>query len=343
MHRAGRRRFALLAALLATACAMAGNPASVTARATPCEFDNVERIVAVGDVHGAYDRFLEILRAAAVIDARNRWSGGRTHLVQTGDVLDRGPDSRKALEFLRRLARDAERAGGRVHALLGNHEAMRLLGDFRYVVPGEYAAFANADSVATRRALLERQPAAQRAQIEQETPLGMIEMIHAFGPGQDLGAYLRTLNAVVRINGVVFLHGGISPAVASTPCSVINDAIRRELGPDFEKTRQTPGETLTARADGPLWYRGLANEPDTFAPEVRKILEAQHARAIVVGHSANPGAIRSRFDGTVFLIETGMQPAHLPNGRASALEIRGALFTAIYKDSRHIIAGGGVQ
>jgi hypothetical protein len=342
MHRTGRSRFALLAVLLATACALAGSPASVAPRAAPCEFDNVERIVAVGDVHGAYDQFLEILRAATVIDARNRWIGGRTHLVQTGDVLDRGADSRKALEFLRRLARDAERAGGRVHALLGNHEAMRLLGDFRYVVPGEYAAFTDADSVARRRALLERQPPDQRRQIEQETPLGMIEMIQAFGPGQDLGAYLRTLNAVVRINGVVFLHGGISPAVASKPCAVINDAIRRELGPDFEQTRETPGETLTAGADGPLWYRGLALEPETFAPEVRTILDAQRARAIVVGHSTSPGAIRSRFDGTVFLIDTGMQAAYYAGGRASALEIRGDVFTAIYTDSRQIIAGGGV-
>jgi len=337
-----RRLLALLALVLVPAFAGLRASQAPAALAAACEFDNIERIVAVGDVHGAYDRLLAILRAAAVIDSRNRWIGGRTHLVQTGDVLDRGPDSRQALEFLRRLARDAERQGGRVHALIGNHEVMRLLGDFRYVVPGEYAAFTDANSEATRRAVIGRSPADQRARLEAETPLGMIEMIRAVGPGQDLGKYLRTLNAVVRINGIVFLHGGISPAVAPMTCTEINDTVRRELGPDFEKTRANPGESLAAREDGPLWYRGLASEPETFAPEVKKILAAQHARAIVVGHSAAPGPIRNRFDKTVFLIDTGMQPAYFPNGRPSALEIRGNVLTAIYTDGRQVIADGNV-
>jgi hypothetical protein len=352
MHRIAGRTTLLavwLAVLMAclgavrTAESVPDNGAGAGAQVTPCEFEKVERIVAVGDVHGAHERFLAILRAAEVIDGRNRWIGGRTHLVQTGDVLDRGPDSKQVVEFLRRLAREAERAGGRVHALIGNHEAMRLLGDFRYVVPGEYEAFTNSDSAATRRAVIEASPAADRARLEKETPLGMIEMIRAFGPKQDLGAYIRTLNAVVRINGIVFLHGGISPAVAAMTCTEINDTVRRELGPEIQKTGQSPRESLSAREDGPLWYRGLANEPDTFAPEVRKILEAQKARAIVMGHSADPGPIRNRFDQTVFLIDTGMQPAYLPKGRASALEIRGNVFTAIYQDGRQIIAGGGIQ
>ena len=90
-------------------------------------------MVAVGDIHGAFDNFVAILRAAQVIDNRNRWIGGRTVLVQTGDILDRGPDSRKAIDLLRRLERDAQRAGGRVVSLLGNHELMRLISDWRYV------------------------------------------------------------------------------------------------------------------------------------------------------------------------------------------------------------------
>jgi len=348
MSPTSRRLLALLALVLIPAFAGLRASQIPAVRAAACTFDDVERIVAVGDVHGAFERLLQVLRAAAVIDARNRWIGGRTHLVQTGDVLDRGPDSRRALEFLRRLAGEAERQGGRVHALLGNHEVMRLLGDFRYVVPGEYAGFTDANSEATRRAVIDKSPAEERARLEAETPLGMIEMIRAFGPNQDLGKYLRTLDTVVRINGIVFVHGGISPAVAPMTCTEINDAVRRELGPDFEKIRANPGESLAARADGPLWYRGLANEPDSFAPEVKKILAAQHARTIVAGHSAAPGPIRNRFDNTVFLIDTGMQPAYLPDGRASALEIRGPVFTAIYNDSRQVIAGanglsGGVR
>ena len=43
-----------------------------------CEWDGVERIVAIGDVHGAYDRFVEILRVAGLIDGDEHWSGGTT-------------------------------------------------------------------------------------------------------------------------------------------------------------------------------------------------------------------------------------------------------------------------
>jgi len=46
------------------------------------------------------------------------------------------------------------------------------------------------------------------------------------------------------------------------------------------------------------------------------------------------GRIRVRFGGKVVQIDTGMQPAYMPNGRAAALEIRGGKFTAIYLDRR---------
>ena len=65
----------------------------------------MSRIVAVGDVHGAYDRYIEILKVAGVIDQNDRWAGGATHFVQLGDIVDRGNDSRKVLDFLRRLER----------------------------------------------------------------------------------------------------------------------------------------------------------------------------------------------------------------------------------------------
>ena len=55
----------------------------------------VERVVAIGDVHGDYEQFVAVLRSAGLIDSQESRSGGKTHLVQTGDVLDRGPDSRK--------------------------------------------------------------------------------------------------------------------------------------------------------------------------------------------------------------------------------------------------------
>ena len=328
--------------MAALASALPGGAAPRAAAADlPCEFDNIERIVAVGDVHGAYDRLIEILKAADLLDARGRWAGGKTHLVQLGDVVDRGPDSRKVIDFYRRLEKDANSAGGRVHYLMGNHEAMRLLRDLRYVTPGEYDAFATGDSKNLRQQLAETVPEGQRAKLIADTPLGMIELIQAFSPKGAYGSYLVGLNSVVRINGILFMHGGLSPTVAAMSCVTINSTVRRELSADLDKTRADPQVSLVAREDGPLWYRGLAQEPDTFAPEFDKILEAAHAKAIVVAHTVQTtGRVGVRFDNRVFLMDTGMQPEYVKGGRASALEIKGRTFTAIYVDGRQVLAGG---
>src|SRR5258706_15054266 len=128
---------------LAGAIAVAVSTAATT---PPCEIEGVERIVAVGDVHGAYERFVEVLQTAGILDGHLHWGGGRAHLVQLGDVVDRGPDSRKTLDLIERLQGEARRSGGAVHALLGNHEVMRMLGDLRYVTPGEYDKFTTARS-----------------------------------------------------------------------------------------------------------------------------------------------------------------------------------------------------
>jgi len=97
--------------------------------------------------------------------------------------------------------------------------------------------------------------------------------------------------------------------------------------------------SLAARADGPLWYRGLAQEDETaFAPQLEQILSKLEARAIVIGHTiASGGRIASRFGGKLFQIDTGMLTSYYPEGRASALEIQDGRFTAIYMDRRDVL------
>jgi calcineurin-like phosphoesterase family protein len=306
--------------------------------ASPCEWDNIDRIVAVGDVHGAYDRYVEILKTAGIVDAGGHWAGGATHFVQLGDVVDRGDDSRKALDLVRRLEREAQAAGGRAHILLGNHEAARMLGDLRLTTAGEYAAFAASDSAKLREQYLKTlnlASASAREQALQQMPLGFVEMRQAFGRDGEYGRWLRQLPVTIKIDGFMFAHGGISPAVAPMGCAAINEQIRRELTSDLDKTRAAPLASLLARVDGPLWYRGLAQEPESFAPQVDAVLSALQARAIVVGHTVSTtGRIATRFDGRVIQIDTGMQPAYVQGGRASALEIHRDEATAIYVDRR---------
>ena len=58
------------------------------------------RIIAIGDVHGAFDAFVDILQKSQVIDDKQKWVAENTILVQTGDIVDRGPDSRKVMDLL---------------------------------------------------------------------------------------------------------------------------------------------------------------------------------------------------------------------------------------------------
>ena len=105
------------------------------------QWEGVERIVAIGDLHGDYGNYIATLKAAGLIDKKGKWSGGNTHLVQTGDIPDRGPDTGKIIKHITKLGKQAQKKGGRVHNLIGNHEAMNVYGDLRYVHDGEFEVF----------------------------------------------------------------------------------------------------------------------------------------------------------------------------------------------------------
>ncbi|MBM3811968.1 MAG: metallophosphatase [Acidimicrobiia bacterium] len=291
--------------------------------ASPDVWSGVDRIVAIGDVHGDYTRFVKILKATGLVDERLRWSGGKTHLVQTGDVTDRGPDSRKAMDLLMKLEREAQRAGGRVHALIGNHEAMNVYGDLRYVSEEEYAAFRTKESERLRNRYYEhhveeaksagKEPE-PRAAWEQKNPLGFIEHRLAFNSSGDYGRWIRNLNAIVQINDTVFLHGGISPKFAGETIRSLNDRIRAELK-DFSKLEKG----VTTDQEGPLWYRGWADgQENEMAESLVKVLGALSVRRMVIGHTITPTrAVMSRFGGRVIMIDVGLSAVY--NGRIGYL------------------------
>ena len=64
---------------------------------------SVHRIIAVGDLHGDFAAWRDIARAAGLVDTDGNWAGKDTVLVQTGDAVDRGPDSLKIIDDLMRL------------------------------------------------------------------------------------------------------------------------------------------------------------------------------------------------------------------------------------------------
>lgn len=297
-------------------------------------WDGVERIIAIGDLHGDYDHYLAALQAAGLVNAKGKWSGGTTHLVQTGDVPDRGPDTVKIIEHLGKLAKEARKKGGRVHNLTGNHEAMNVYGDLRYVSAGEYEEFVNRNSTNLRdryfslvmQNLQQSDPAGfaalpenYRQEWDQTHPLGWVEHQQAWNtawnPDAKFAAWVLQQKVAIQINDLVFLHGGISGFYCRNSLQSLTAMVASGLRA-FDQAK--PG--ILQDEFGPLWYRGLSGVEPVAAPEtVQAVLEQHNAGHIVVGHTPTSGVIWPRYDGKVIQIDTGISAAY--GGYVAYLEI----------------------
>jgi len=77
----------------------------------------------LGDIHGEFDRCVDILRHVGLIDENDNWRKGvRDTLIQVGDVIDRGESIIESYKLIRDIQEQAEVEGGSVIRLLGNHE-----------------------------------------------------------------------------------------------------------------------------------------------------------------------------------------------------------------------------
>ncbi|MCZ6585426.1 MAG: metallophosphoesterase [Gammaproteobacteria bacterium] len=287
-----RGNLLLLGAFVATV--LCGNDAWSAAE---WRFSGADRVVAVADIHGAYDAFVRILRRSGVIDGEVRWAGGTTHLVIVGDVLDRGPDSRQAMDLIMRLQLEAPAAGGRVHLALGNHELMVLTGDLRYVSVREYAAFANEEPMLVREAAYARlrsesaepvDEAAVRADFDERFPLGFFAQRAAFAADGIYGAWLLEQPLLVVIDETAFVHGGLSDMAAELG----GEGLNTELGQQVRDYVDALGELIDNGVlhltdgfyDHPARIMEFADQVKLGAAQWPDGLEATAERLVTLNH-----------------------------------------------------------
>ncbi len=257
------------------------------------------RLVAIADVHGDLSALQKLLRAAKLTDESDIWIGGDATLVQTGDLLDRGPDERAVVDLMLRLAKEAEAAGGQIVQLNGNHEIMNVFGDLRYIVPKGFTDFNDIPGEVANA------PAEVRGRVA------------AWRPG---GPYARALAPgalIAAVNDSLFAHGGVSMVEVTYGIDTLNHEVREwMLG-----NRTTPPDALTS-PNGPIWSRKVSEPSPSPAAcaELSQVLDTLGLKRLVVGHTVQKG-VNSACDGKVWRIDAGMSAHYGSN--AQAIEIVG--------------------
>ena len=318
----------------------------------------VERIVAVGDLHGDYDNFIKILKQPEIkiIDDDGNWIGGKTHLVQIGDVMDRGDEAKDIFDFLKRLAKEAEAAGGKVHILIGNHEELNIINrafefenyvtvkQFVDFIPEEYRQKrerkirrkigdsnlenTNSDSNLHPEIALFWENRLRTARLNRNSE----EQTQYYkGFIDQYGEWILGFNVVIKINNIIFVHGGISRRNSTRTLKYINNRTRLELRESMYQNLGKRSSQITIRRtefrmqpNGPLWFREYATQKeDVYKDIVVEILNNLQADHMVTAHT--PVAIAdvnlmSKFDKKIWIIDTSISDAY-EEGALSALII----------------------
>lgn len=245
-------------------------------------FNGVKKIAVVSDIHGQFDVIRRVLLSHGIIDKDLHWTFGTGHFVVVGDIFDRGGQVTEALWLIHNLQQEAKAAGGRVHFLLGNHETMVMDRDVRYV---------NKRYMITAGLL--------------RTPY-----YDLYGPNSYLGQWLRSLPLTIRINDMVFVHGGFSKELLRQVNSLknINNLYHKYLIDSQAQITEEKLEqiTLLKGREGPLWYRGYFLDRELEEKDIDRILKRVGARKMIVGHTSFQ-AIRTFFDGKVLAVDSSMK------------------------------------
>lgn len=311
------------------------------------------RLVVMGDVHGDLFMTIKCLLKGKVIEVDGdniTWIGGETVLVQMGDQVDgcrpfmtkcnecdelsdnplevdikckqdkysllNPEDSEiKIMDLFDDLHEQAQKVGGAVYCLLGNHELMNVDGNLKYVSSKNLEYF--------KKYIDEEQGINNRCDARR----------HVFKAGNKYAKRLASTRVASLIIGDwMFLHGGITKDVMKqyrikkrTDIKRINKLVRQWLNGeiDRENVEYIVGSNTSSGKHNPkntiFWNREMGNlkedEPkdscDKLLNDVFKTLKINH---VVVGHTpqingCGEGGVNCTCDERVCRVDIGMSNA----------------------------------
>lgn len=249
-------------------------------RVNQLEYQGDFNVAALSDFHGQYDLMLTLLKNNKIIDQEGNWSFADGHFVITGDIFDRGDKVTEILWFIYHLEHQAQKAGGKIHLLLGNHEVMVLNGDLRYL-------HAKYNLTAT---LL-------------KTPFEQL-----FNNETILGSWLRSKPVLVKVNDMLFAHGGFHPSLAKEKRKLteINTVFKEHLIKAELKQPRTGWAEYLHRTNGPIWYRGYFKDNGANSAEIDLLLNHFDVDHLVVGHTSQK-QVETRYQGRVIAIDSSIK------------------------------------
>lgn len=273
----------------------------------PYTYNTEEKIFAISDIEGDFDKFIQILQRNKVINDSLNWNFQKGHLVLLGDFFDRGDDVTATLWLCYKLEAEAKKAGGQVHFILGNHEQMNLQGNIKYVQP-KYKALAQKLNIPYKE---------------------------FYGKNSELGRWLRSKNSIEIINNILFCHGGISPNFIKNKESIetINKNILKAIEHfDISKEINT-NDTFYKylNMESPLWYRGYFEDWSYYKKstqsEVDAVCNHYKIQKVIVGHTTVE-EIKTHFNGKIIGINVKRHYDNTKN-KPSALLIENNKFYAV--------------
>ena len=243
-------------------------------------YRKVDSIGVIADVHGEYPAFLRLLKAMGIIDSSLNWKFGAGHLVILGDIFDRGDQVTDSFWLLFRLEKQAEKMGGMVHFLLGNHELMVLGNDLSYVNK-KYSRVAEISG--TRYSDL-------------------------YSENYILGRWLRSKPVMISINNILFTHAGVSMEMVYRNMNIsrVNHTFSQNIvGKQRSETGNDEMLKFLNGSKGPVWYRGYFNDEMLTNEKVDSILNYYQKRHIVIGHTSCE-AITLMFNNKIIAVDAGL-------------------------------------
>jgi hypothetical protein len=334
----------------------------------PSVLPPVRRIIVLGDIHGDLKMMKQLLKVGGVIDDNNMWTKGKnkdTIVVQVGDQIDRcrfngilckeekATDNDEGndwviLQYLTDLHNQAQKAGGAVYSLLGNHELMNVNGDFRYV---SYAGFKEFQDY--RKPNGDSFPTGDYTQLDGTTlPYGAEAREWAFKPGNPISDFLAcTRLMAITIGSNLFVHAGILPKIAKKySVKNLNQLMSLYLWDTLKDDKDKYNDVFNTSSISPLWNRVYGkiklddniklNEEDknNTIKHCSRLLdplqEIYKVNKIFVGHTPLlDHGIGSACKGRVWLTDFGASAAFDKFNRS---EVRQAQVLEILKDGAEI-------